>query len=282
MTFPGDIVVLPSKDPGLFDLADGLRALAAELEAAAGEDRPRLAQIIAGGDCMASHALENIPPPAAAGSALAADHIETRLAILAGDFDLMPMERSLRTIHSSLFRAGSFVPGGPDRRDAIGAWRRNHVAVNDHEAPNPITVPGLIEHVFRDVPPRDPIAAAALHHRLCWIHPFADGNGRTIRLHTTMLLHQTGLAADLWSLSVGLAGDRDGYHAALARADWPRQSMMDGRGALSDSGLRLFCRYLLDTAAMEMERMLRLCRDRDFRQAAEHSMADAIGMTISA
>jgi Fic family protein len=33
------------------------------------------------------------------------------------------------------------------------------------------------------------LAAAAAHHRLLWIHPFADGNGRVARLmsHASLL-----------------------------------------------------------------------------------------------
>ena len=52
---------------------------------------------------------------------------------------------------------------------------------------SPGAVPQVLEPFFRGVYGRlgrsDTIlAAAAAHHRLLWIHPFLDGNGRVTRL----------------------------------------------------------------------------------------------------
>ena len=38
------------------------------------------------------------------------------------------------------------------------------------------------------------IATAALHHRLAWIHPFQDGNGRVIRLLTDCYMRCSGFS----------------------------------------------------------------------------------------
>jgi hypothetical protein len=92
------------------------------------------------------------------------------------------------------------------------------------------------------------IAIAAAHHRLAWIHPFGDGNGRVIRLHAQALLKVHGVdGGGLWTLSRGLARQRPRYYAALAEADRPRQGDLDGRGALSEAGLVSFCRFFLET-----------------------------------
>ena len=40
------------------------------------------------------------------------------------------------------------------------------------------------------------IAAAAAHHRLTWIHPFLDGNGRVARLFTHAWLVKAGVDSD--------------------------------------------------------------------------------------
>jgi Fic family protein len=64
------------------------------------------------------------------------------------------------------------------------------------------------------------IVAGIAQHRLVWIHPFVDGNGRTARMFTTMLLY--GREYDfknLFDLSSYYNGDRDAYYAALRRAD---------------------------------------------------------------
>ncbi len=93
------------------------------------------------------------------------------------------------------------------------------------------------------------IAAAALHHRLAWIHPFQDGNGRVIRLLTDCYMRCSGFDGyGLWSITRGFGRDTSAYYAALAQADKPRQGNTDGRGTLSDAGLIYFTKYFIDTA----------------------------------
>ncbi len=93
------------------------------------------------------------------------------------------------------------------------------------------------------------IAAAGLHHRLAWIHPFQDGNGRVIRLLTDCYMRSAGFGGyGLWSITRGFGRNTKAYYAALAAADTPRQGSSDGRGILSDKGLLQFTRYFIDTA----------------------------------
>lgn len=93
------------------------------------------------------------------------------------------------------------------------------------------------------------LAAAASHHRLMWIHPFMDGNGRTGRLFTDQYLKAGGLRGNgLWSMSRGFGRNVDAYYAALGAADHARKGDLDGRGELSDSGLLTFTRYFVETA----------------------------------
>ncbi|MDX9786338.1 MAG: Fic family protein [Desulfobacterales bacterium] len=87
-------------------------------------------------------------------------------------------------------------------------------------------------------------AIAAAHHRLMWIHPFSDGNGRVARLFTGVCLKTSGIAGyDLWSINRGFARFKPDYMAALADADRPRQGDLDGRGNLSQKGLDRFCEF---------------------------------------
>lgn len=91
------------------------------------------------------------------------------------------------------------------------------------------------------------VAAAAAHHRLAWIHPFADGNGRVARLQSQAAMIRSGLDTEgLWSLSRGFARARPAYYQHLQAADQPRSNDFDGRGNLSDAGLSQFCRFFLD------------------------------------
>ncbi len=93
------------------------------------------------------------------------------------------------------------------------------------------------------------VAAAASHHRLLWIHPFLEGNGRVARLFTDAYLTCSGLEGyGLWTLSRGLARKESAYKEFLSTADSKRKGDYDGRGALSEDGLRRFCFFILETA----------------------------------
>ena len=89
------------------------------------------------------------------------------------------------------------------------------------------------------------IAAAAAHHRLAWIHPFLDGNGRVIRLISYATLLDTLDTGGIWSIARGLARNVDAY-AHLANCDLPRRNDLDGRGNLSEEALAEFTRFFLD------------------------------------
>ena len=89
------------------------------------------------------------------------------------------------------------------------------------------------------------LSAAAAHHRLVWIHPFLDGNGRVARLisHATLLdALDTGA---VWSVARGLARNVDAYKAHLAACDQLRRNDLDGRGTLSEETLAEFTKFFL-------------------------------------
>ncbi|MGA6927045.1 MAG: Fic family protein, partial [Desulfosarcina sp.] len=72
------------------------------------------------------------------------------------------------------------------------------------------------------------IAAAASHHRLVWLHPFRDGNGRVSRLFSGLYMACIGInRSNLWSLSRGFSRDKQWYMTNLQSADSPDAA---GRG----------------------------------------------------
>jgi len=56
--------------------------------------------------------------------------------------------------------------------------------------------------------------AAVMHHRFVWIHPFFDGNGRTVRLMMNLYLMQNG-----YPPAIILKNDRKKYYEALNQAN---------------------------------------------------------------
>lgn len=100
------------------------------------------------------------------------------------------------------------------------------------------------------------ISAACAHHRLVWIHPFPDGNGRAARLQTHAALFP--LTQGLWSINRSFARSVEQYYARLAGADQPRQGDYDGRGNLSEKGLVAWVSFFLDVCQDQVEFMTRM------------------------
>ena len=63
------------------------------------------------------------------------------------------------------------------------------------------------------------VCAAIFHQRFTAIHPFRDGNGRTARALTTLLLWRAGFPTEILVLQRVLDARRDSYIAALRAAD---------------------------------------------------------------
>jgi Fic family protein len=93
------------------------------------------------------------------------------------------------------------------------------------------------------------MAIAAAHHRLNFIHPFPDGNGRVSRLMSHAMGLSAGIGAHgLWSVSRGLARgleSRGEYKRMMDYADTQRQGDLDGRGNLSQWALNDFVLWFL-------------------------------------
>ncbi len=61
--------------------------------------------------------------------------------------------------------------------------------------------------------------AARLHHRLTWIHPFANGNGRGARVFADAYLTKNSGDEFTWGAHLPPVEQRSGYLAALRAAD---------------------------------------------------------------
>ncbi len=130
-----------------------------------------------------------------------------------------------------------------------GALRHRDVQVGQHAAISAPAVPRFLMRygeVYSTLGKTETIiATAAAHHRLAWIHPFLDGNGRVARLvsHATLLdALDTGA---VWSVARGLARNVGEYKGHLAACDLPRHNDLDGRGNLSEENLAEFTKFFL-------------------------------------
>lgn len=156
----------------------------------------------------------------------------------------------------------------PDTGERIrvvsGEYRTRNVKVGRHV---PISAESIAlflqrwEDVYLPLgPSRLALDAAAAHHRLVWIHPFTDGNGRVARLVTHAMLKKAMGGVGLWSVSRGFARTDDEYKRKLAACDMPRQGDRDGRGQLSEASLVAFTDYFLDVCMDQTNYMHSLLR----------------------
>jgi Fic family protein len=132
-----------------------------------------------------------------------------------------------------------------------GELRSGDVAVGHHVPPPANDLPHFLARFAEAYDPdrlsatRRIIAIAAAHHRLLWIHPFFDGNGRVARLVAHAMLLRAGVGSSIWSVARGFARHVEAYKTHLMQADEPRHGDLDGRGALSTTRLKEFCEFFL-------------------------------------
>jgi len=171
--------------------------------------------------------------------------------------------KTLSLIHRALFAGAGPEDAGLACDDHLvpGQLRsqsERNVKVGRHMAPSWESVDRMLQRlsgVYSASP--DSVArllgVAAYHHRLAFVHPFDDGNGRLARLLSHLQLSRLGLNAHLWSLSRGLARRRDEYWARLRNADQPRRGDLDGRGQLTQAGLVEFMAFFLEVCQEEIQ-----------------------------
>jgi Fic family protein len=94
------------------------------------------------------------------------------------------------------------------------------VEVCNHVAVSPGALPRFrqrFEEVYSKTGKTETIlAAAAAHHRLLWIHPFRDGNGRIARLLSYATLLEALDTGAVWSIARGLERNVRAYKGHLA------------------------------------------------------------------
>jgi len=138
-------------------------------------------------------------------------------------------------------------------RVAPGELRTHDVRVGQHVAISPGALPRFLqrfEQVYSSLGKTDwIISTAAAHHRLLWMHPFMDANGRVARLMSHAMLLGALETGAVWSVARGLARNVQRYKSLLANCDLPRRNDLDGRGSLSEEALAEFTRFFLTVCA---------------------------------
>lgn len=161
----------------------------------------------------------------------------------------------------------------PDTGEKIrvipGELRQRFVEVGKHEAVSPGAVPRFMkqfEAVYSRLGKAEATAsAAAAHHRLLWIHPFLDGNGRVARLMSHAMMLETLDTGAIWSVARGLGRNANVYKQHLAACDLGRRNDLDGRGHLSEETLTEFTSFFLKICIDQVDFMEKLMEPSQLR-----------------
>jgi Fic family protein len=136
-----------------------------------------------------------------------------------------------------------------------GQYRQRNIAIkgSGHVPPESVMVPEYMDQLFEFIetqnePKYDLLKAAIAHHRFVWIHPFTNGNGRTVRLFTYAMLVKYGFKLEKGQRIVNPAAvfcnRRDEYYSKLALADSGEDAKILG-----------WCEYVLTGLKTEIEKV---------------------------
>lgn len=149
------------------------------------------------------------------------DHLEAKDHKEALEFLYELVSQDSYTISEHLFRQLHQLVVRETDTEYAGRYRTGSVIIGgaDHTPPDAVDVPRQMEELMRWLKKNEkalhPVELAALlHHKVVYIHPFFDGNGRTARLVMNVLLMRRG-----FPLAIILKNDRKKYYRVLQAAD---------------------------------------------------------------
>ncbi len=123
--------------------------------------------------------------------------VET-LSFIDENNEKVPFNRLLISeIHSRVTKNLPYINGEGDKTPGI--YRKQNLIINkaNHIPPDWTQVEEYMEELLKFVneptsPKYDLLKTALIHHRFAWIHPFGNGNGRTVRILTYAMLVKQG------------------------------------------------------------------------------------------
>jgi Fic family protein len=174
-------------------------------------------------------------------------------------------------LHKRVVKGLPPPPNGEGDRTP-GMYRQFNAKIqnSDHVLPPPAYVASYMDELYSfinhsDEPKYDLIKTAIAHHRFVWIHPFQNGNGRTVRLFTYAMLVKHGFAVNrgrILNPAAVFCDDRDDYYGHLSLADTGDPDKM-----------LEWCQYVLEGLKREIEKIDRLL---DYRYLREKILTPAI------
>src|SRR5690606_15449911 len=184
-------------------------------------------------------------------------NIEKAMAFIEDTIDDYPINQAfVSELHKLIVEGLPEPPRGEGDR-TTGQYRTHgiKIAKSDHLPPEPFLVDGYMDELIqfinqKDARKYDLLKIAIAHHRFVWIHPFNNGNGRTVRLFTYAMLIRNGFNINIGRIinpTAIFCNDRNEYYEMLGSAD---------QG--TEEGIKAWCEYVLKGLKEEIEKMDKL------------------------
>ncbi len=165
-------------------------------------------------------------------------------------------EKIIQTIHAIVMSSGNPKAKPTKYRDGQNVIRDSSSGAIVYMPPEAKDVPvfmlEMTSWINKELAKKDlplPIVAAIAHYQFATIHPYYDGNGRTARLLTTLILHLSGYGLKgIYCLEEYYAKDLGAYYQALSIGNHHNYYM--GR---AESDISSFIEYFCNGMAKAFE-----------------------------
>lgn len=163
-------------------------------------------------------------------------------------------EKDIQTLHALVITGGSKKAKPTPYRDGQNVIRDSRSGGIVYLPPEAKDVPELMNDLTGWIKSPEmpcPIRAGVAHYQFVTIHPYYDGNGRTARLLTTLILHLGGYdLKGIYSLEEYYARNLGAYYQALTIG--PSHNYYEGR---AKADITKWLRYFCDGMADSFERV---------------------------
>lgn len=189
-------------------------------------------------------------------------NIEKAMAFIEDNVKDYPINRAFISEMHKMIVDGLLPPPDGEGDHTPGEYRKSNLKINKstHTPPDWLKVDDYMDELLdfvnkEDAKKFDLLKAAIAHHRFVWIHPFGNGNGRTVRLFTYAMLVKTGFNVNVGRIinpTAVFCSNRNDYYSHLSKAD-----------SGTDKGILKWSEYVLRGLKEEIEKIDKLT-DYDF------------------
>ena len=164
-------------------------------------------------------------------------------------------EITVRRLHALVMGSGKTRVKPTPYRDGQNVIRKSGSRKIVYLPPEAVDVPLLMRDLVAWITAKDdlpvPLKAAVAHYQYATVHPYYDGNGRTARLLTTLILHRGGYGLKgLFALEEYYARDLKAYYKDLTVG--PSHNYYMGR---AETGITGWVAYFIEGMAASFEKV---------------------------